>query len=382
MQILPNCLRGRGVCPPAFLALSLAFCACFALSAADLSLKPMKMPKGKNALVCKDLAYGSRLPGMGAAHPDVAQTYDLYLPAEIGKIPANAPFFPYVHGGGWAGGSKNASTALFAEMAKNGFVVASMNYALCNYNRGGEHTFADMLRDIDAMVSHLPQIAEAAGIKIPRFAIGGSSAGGHLSLLYAYDGANPSALGLGLRHAVPVACVFSDCGPTDVTSPESGAAGMAPNKGDFLTMAANFGILCGLGRRYGDLSNLVKAAERYSPVNLVSANCPPTICLYGNTGAIPTSKKFAYAPGENRPLSDFWKMVGSEAAPPKSVGTDGIVAVQNYDSLTNRLAAAKVPYAARLEQAPHCQILYRKPNTIPWLLENIRKYLELPTANR
>ena len=33
-------------------------------------------------------------------------------------------------------------------------------------------------------------------VKIPK-----CSAGGHLSLLYAYDGGNPSALGLGLKHA-------------------------------------------------------------------------------------------------------------------------------------------------------------------------------------
>ena len=69
-------------------------------------------------------------------------------------------------------------------------------------------------------------------------------------------------------------------------------------------------------------------------------------------------------------------MMDSGVTPPKSVGTDGIVAVQNYDVLTNRLAAANVPYAARIEQAPHCQILYRNLATVPWLFENIRKYLK------
>ena len=353
--------------------------ACFALSAAaeqQLTLKPVKMPHGGNAFVCKNIAYGTRQPGKGAAHPDVAQTYDLYLPAEIGKIPEGAPFFLYVHGGAWIAGNKNWPMPLFAEMAKNGFVVASMNYALCNYALGGEHSFADMLRDIDAMVSHLPQVAEAAGIKISKFAIGGSSAGGHLSLLYAYDGSNPSVLGLGLKHAVPVACVFSDCGPSDISSPEFGVAGMDANKGDFPIWAVNFSVLSGLGRNYGDFSKLVKEIARYSPINLVSANCPPTICLYGRTGAVPTTKKFTYVAGEKRPYSDLWKMMDSGVAPPKSVGTDGIVAVQNYESLTNRLSAAKVPYAARIEQSPHCQILFRKPKTVSWLFENIRKYLK------
>jgi len=357
---------------------SIACLVCLALPAVAeprLTLKPEKLPRRGNAVVCKNVAYGPRQMGKGAAHPDVAQTCDLYLPAEIGKIPGNAPFFLYVHGGAWVGGNKGQPAQFFSEMAKDGFVVASMNYALCNPGRGGLHGFADMLRDIDAMVSNLPLIAEATGVKIPKFAIGGSSAGGHLSLLYAYDGANPSALGLGLKHAVPVACVFSDCGPSDISSPEFAVAGMDPNKGDFPTWTANFGVLSGLGRNYGDFSKLVGEVARYSPVNLVSASCPPTICLYGCTGAVPTSKTFTYAAGKNRPYSDIWKLMGSAAAAPKSVGTDGIVAVQNYESLTNRLAAAKVPHVARIEKAPHCQVFYRKPTTVPWFLENLRKYL-------
>ena len=80
--------------------------------------------------------------------------------------------------------------------------------------------------------------------------------------------------------------------------------------------------------------------------------------------------------GERRPFTELWKMVGSVVPPPDAVGSDGIVAVQNYEALTNRLAAAGVPYAARIEKAGHCQILARKPKTRPWLFENMRKYLE------
>ena len=356
---------------------AVALCAANALAEPQLRLNPEKMRKEYKAFVCRNVAYGPRQMGKGAAHPDVAQTYDLYLPAEIGKISENAPFFLYVHGGAWTGGNKDWPIPVFAELAKNGFVVASMNYALCNEGRGGGHSFADMMRDIDAMVSHLPKIAEATGIKIPRFAIGGSSAGGHLSLLYGFDGANPSALGLALKHEVPVACIFSDCGPSDFSCPEFGVAGMDPMKGDFPLWAGNFGVLCGIGRNYGNLPTLFKEAARYSPVNLVTTSCPPTICLYGISGTVPTSKKFKFsADGKTRPYSDLWRIMGSKAAPAEFVATDGIVAVQNYEALTNRLAAAKVPYVARIEQAPHCQILFRKPKTRSWLFENLMKFLK------
>ena len=55
---------------------------------------------------------------------------------------------------------------------------------------------------------------------------------------------------------------------------------------------------------------------------------------------------------------------------------DGIVATQNYVTLTNGLTRAGVPFAARLEPYPHCRILSRKPETRPWLYENLRKYLK------
>ena len=49
-----------------------------------LRLSPVKIPKCAKAYVCKDLPYGARLVGKGAVHANVAQTYDLYLPGNVG----------------------------------------------------------------------------------------------------------------------------------------------------------------------------------------------------------------------------------------------------------------------------------------------------------
>ena len=352
------------------IALLLVGTMALAASAAPLRLEPKRASWFSRVKVCRNLAYGPRQLGAGAAHADVAQTYDLYLPAPLGKIPKTAPFFLCIHGGAWMYGSKDGPLPFFEGFVKEGFVVASMNYALCNKGRGGDHTFADMLADVDAMVSHLPQLAAALGIDIDRIVLGGSSAGGHLALLYAY------ALGLNLAHAVPVACVFSDCGPTDISSPEFGVAGMGATKSEFATWNGNFGALSGAGRDYGAFTNLVSHLARYSPVNLVCAESPPTICLYGDIGTVPTSNTFAPVPGgERRPFAELWKMAGSAVPPPAAVGTDGIVATQNYEALTNRLVQAGVPHAARLEKAGHYQILFRKPKTRPWLFENMKKFL-------
>jgi len=368
-------------CHVVFLALALSFAHVFAADAETppLRLSPVKIPKCAKAHVCKDLPYGGRQIGNGAVHADVAQTYDLYLPGNIGEIDRSAPFFLFVHGGAWKHGSKTAHAKLLVEMAEQGFMVASMNYVLCNPSRGGMHTFAEMLADIDAMVSHLSSLAQAVGISIPRIAIGGSSAGGHLSLLYAYDGANPSVLGLGLKHAVPVACVFSDCGPSDIASPEFVVAvqDWKTRKGTFEDW---YGLLCVLsGGQSGqeDVRATFERLAKHSPVMLLNGKCPPTICLYGASGSIKTSGTFKRTKdGKPKPYTVFWKLLGSKETPPESVGMDGIVATQNYVTLTNGLTKAGVPFAARLEPYRHCRILSSKPETRPWLYENIRKYLK------
>ncbi len=362
-----------------FLAVALSGAHVFAGDAdtPPLRLSPVKIPACARAHVCKDLPYGGRQVGKGAVHASVAQTYDLYLPGNVGEIDRSAPFFLFVHGGAWKRGSKTAHAKLLVEMAEQGFVVASMNYVLCNAEQGGAHTFAEMLADIDAMVSHLPSLAKAAGISIPRIAIGGSSAGGHLSLLYAYDGANPSVLGLGLKHAVPVACVFTDCGPSDIASPEFIVAGLDWQKGSFENWCVLLGTLAGGPHGQTDVREIAERLAKYSPITLVNEKCPPTICLYGSTGSVKTSgtfKRTKDSPPET--YADFWKLVGSKETPPESVGMDGIVATQNYVTLTNGLTRAGVPFAARLEPYPHCRILSRKPETRPWLYENLRKYLK------
>jgi acetyl esterase/lipase len=366
--------------PVVFLALALSVAHVFAgdADASSLQLSPVKIPKCSKAYVCQDLPYGGRQVGKGAVHANVAQTYDLYLPGNIGEIEPSAPFYLFVHGGAWKGGQKGGRRAkLFAEMAEHGFVVASMNYVLCNDKMGGAHTFAEMLADIDAMVSHLPSLAKATKISIPRIAIGGNSAGGHLALLYSYDGANPSALGLGLKHAVPVACVFTDCGPSDLASPEFIVAGLDWQKGSFDSWCGLLSVLAGGSHGQADVREIAERLAKYSPVTLVNEKCPPTICLFGETGRVKTSGTFKRTKdGPTETYADFWKLVGSKETPPESVGMDGIVATQNYVTLTNGLTRAGVPFAARLEPYRHCRILSQMPETRPWLYANLKKYLK------
>ena len=339
------------------------------------NLRPMRVPMAPNMLLCMNVSYGPRQVGAGAAHADVAQLYDLVLPAEIGKIPKDAPVFIYIHGGAWAEGSKSWGIPMLADMAGKGFVGITMNYTM-NHQKFGEHTFAEMLADIDALVSHLPKLGKAIGIDIKRFAIGGSSAGGHLSLLYAYDAANPSVMGLSLAHKVPVACVLSDCGPTDLASPEFTVSGMDAMKMSFRDSCVLFSVLSGGKREFGSVAELSKRVSKFSPVSLVKKGCPPTVCLYGESGKVSTSGKFLQTQGgKEQPYSDLWKQLGSRTPVPAEIGTDGIVPTQNYTALTNALKKCGVPYYARIENAPHTMVFVKVPDTRTWAYECMMKYL-------
>ena len=184
---------------------------------------------------------------------------------------------------------------------------------------------------------------------------------------------------MGLKHAVPVACVFSDCGPSDIASPEFVVAvqDWKTRKGAFEDW---YGLLCVLAGGQPGQENVRVTFERlakHSPITLLNEKCPPTICLYGTTGEVKTSGTFKRTKdGKPKPYTVFWKLAGSKETPPESVGMDGIVATQNYVTLTNGLTKAGVPFAARLEPYPHCRILSSKPETRPWLYENLRKYLK------
>ena len=275
------------------------------------------------AEVRQSLAYGPRASGSDA------QTYDLYLPAAADGLSGDAPFFLFLHGGAWCAGSKGDGAAILREMAGDGFACASMDYALSSIGGGGA-TFDDMLRDIDAMVSHLAGEFRRAGASAPpRIAIGGMSAGGHLAMLYAYDEANPDVLGLGLRHELGIACVFSDCGPSDLASREFAIAGKAGMKCRGGEMRRWFEYLVGIKPGESTPGSLRMGLAKYSPVGLICEKSPPTVAVYCETGRAPGS----------------------------DVGTDGIVAAQNFHALTNRLAACRVQTSAFFERRPHCSAL-------------------------
>jgi acetyl esterase/lipase len=105
---------------------------------------------------------------------DFSLALDLYLPEGSG-----APFLVFAHGGGWIGGDKGRRD-MHSRMAEAGIAVADIQYRLAP-----THQYPAAVRDTVAAVKWVRANADEYGIDPERGALGGYSAGAHLSALVA-----------------------------------------------------------------------------------------------------------------------------------------------------------------------------------------------------
>ena len=124
-----------------------------------------------------DIAYGSR------EH----NTYDLYLPHDAAKNDSLALML-FVHGGSWLGGDKTDHNGDCYKWVQKGYATASMNYSLLTEEGT---SFLTMLDEIEACIRHIKSFAEEKGVRIRQMSIGGTSAGGHLAMMFAYAHQHP-----------------------------------------------------------------------------------------------------------------------------------------------------------------------------------------------
>ncbi len=140
--------------------------------------------------VFKNLKYGK--------HP--LNQYDLYLPSGRNS---KTPIIVLIHGGAWVMGDKNDFMDEWAEeFCDDNVIVANMNYRLLD--NGVNYT--GMLQDIHELLFALKQNASTYGMPNDKYNLLGSSAGGHLALLYAYS----------VKNAYTIHSVISLAGPTNL----------------------------------------------------------------------------------------------------------------------------------------------------------------------
>jgi acetyl esterase/lipase len=133
-----------------------------------------------------------------AQHDGAKLVGDLYQPKGV----ARAPAIIAVHGGGWQNGSRAGYRYWGPFLARNGYVVLSIDYRL-----GKAGTFPGSLYDVKAAIQFVRAKAADLGVDPDRIGLMGDSAGAHLVALVALAGAEPlfsSGYRDDLNAAIPV----------------------------------------------------------------------------------------------------------------------------------------------------------------------------------
>ena len=186
---------------------------------------------------------------------------DLYLPRESA---GPNPTLMYFHGGGWTGGSKEASVLTFLPYLEMGWSVVNVEYRLARVSLAPA-----AVEDCLCALRWVIRNAKEYGFDTSKIVVTGNSAGGHLALT---TGMIPASAGLDRQcpgtpgnEELKVAAIVNWYGITDVAELLDG-----PN---MKTYAVTW---------LASLPNRKEVAERVSPLRYIRAGLPPVITVHGD----------------------------------------------------------------------------------------------------
>lgn len=174
------------------------------------------------------------------------------------------PCVVWICGGAWIRMDRSAHMAYLAELARSGFVVASVEYRTSN-----EGCFPIQLQDVKAGIRYLRALSDRYNIDTERFGVMGESAGGYLAAMAAL--ADDPAFDVGafteFSSKVQAACPWYP--PSDVTgfkydSPVESAASM-----ESLLLGKNVMLH-------------QEEALKICPVSFVTKDAPPFLIIHGD----------------------------------------------------------------------------------------------------
>lgn len=193
----------------------------------------------------------------------------------------------WIHGGAFMGGDKAENHAIWPDIMKAGYAVATINYRL-----SGDAKWPAQITDCKAAIRFLRAHGKDYNLAPGRVAVWGSSAGGHLAALVGTSGgAKKLDVGEHLDQSSAVSCSVDMFGPIDFekmpqfTSPTSPEARM-------------------WGRATSDALDLAREA---CPITYLAKDTPPVLIFHGDAdGVVNISQsqlfdaaiKKAGAPGE------------------------------------------------------------------------------------
>ncbi len=189
-------------------------------------------------------------------------TLNLYVP----KNKKSTGLVLMIHGGAWIGGDKAEFDSKLEELSEKGYAAAAVNYRYISE----DVDLNDLMDDIQLAVTKIKELGKDCDTDINRMLLTGGSAGGHLSLLYAYSRDEVSA--------IKPAAVVSYCGPTDLTDD---AYYFDNGIGDSEYVATVLSWAGGYKHTFATREEAKDALWEVSPLKYVDKNTVPTVINHG-----------------------------------------------------------------------------------------------------
>lgn len=183
------------------------------------------------------------------------------------------PCVVWICGGAWIRLDRSAHLAYLTELARNGFVVASVEYRTTN-----EGPFPIQLTDVKAGIRYLKALSDRYNIDPDRFGVMGESAGGYLAAMAALAEDKVFDVGAFTEYSSKVQAACPWYPPSDVTS--------FPHPSVEEAAASMESLLLG--------KNVVQYQEealQICPVSFVTKDAPPFLIIHGdNDHTVPFSQ--------------------------------------------------------------------------------------------
>ncbi len=185
---------------------------------------------------------------------------DVYTPSRIAG-PGPFPTLIMIHGGGWVGGTKEASVLNILPYLEMGWAVVNVEYRL-----GRVSLAPAAVEDCRCALRWVIRNAKEYAFDVNKLVVTGGSAGGHLALT---TGMLPDTAGLERQcpgnETLKVAAIINWYGITDVGDLLDGA--------NMKTYAVQW---------MGSMENRYDIAKRVSPLTYVRAGLPPILTIHGD----------------------------------------------------------------------------------------------------
>ena len=203
----------------------------------------------------------------------------------------------YIHGGAWIGGNKGDAVKRYTKEYDDGYAYAAINYRYASE----EYHCNDILDDIQNALVKIKDINDSKNIHINKVAFFGHSAGGHLSLLYAYKMKDVCPFEIGF--------VSSLCGPTDLTDERYIKETLLSR--EYYTLAS---YMTGKDINESNFNSYTNELLEISPISYIDKACPTLICHGDKDSVVPYSNALTLKDKleENNKTYEFFSYTGSD----------------------------------------------------------------------